>query len=93
MGNRQVAGELFVSIKTVQFHLTHIYGKLGINNRAELAAHFRDTDTTRSHTASTVAAENRSPKRRSPIRTRRDPQSARSQAHTRRNAATSTLAR
>ena len=40
MGNRQVAGELFVSIKTVQFHLTHIYSKFGINNRAELAAHF-----------------------------------------------------
>ena len=40
MGNRQVAAELFVSIKTVQFHLTHIYSKIGINTRAELAAHF-----------------------------------------------------
>ena len=38
MSNRQVAGELFVSIKTVQFHLTHIYTKFGIKNRAELAA-------------------------------------------------------
>ena len=28
MSNRQVASELFVSIKTVQFHLTHIYSKL-----------------------------------------------------------------
>ena len=46
MGNRQVASELFVSIKTVQFHLTHIYAKLGISTRAELAAQFRDTDTT-----------------------------------------------
>ena len=44
MGNRQVASELFVSIKTVQFHLTHIYAKLGISTRAELAAQFRDTD-------------------------------------------------
>jgi DNA-binding NarL/FixJ family response regulator len=44
MGNRQVAGELFISVKTVQFHLTHIYSKLCINNRAELAAHFRHTD-------------------------------------------------
>jgi DNA-binding NarL/FixJ family response regulator len=44
MGNRQVAAELFVSIKTVQFHLTHIYAKLGISSRAELAAQFRDLD-------------------------------------------------
>ena len=29
MSNRQVASELFISIKTVQFHLTHIYAKLG----------------------------------------------------------------
>jgi len=42
MGNRQVAGELFISIKTVQFHLTHIYAKLSINNRAKLAALLRD---------------------------------------------------
>jgi DNA-binding CsgD family transcriptional regulator len=45
MGNRQVASELFVSIKTVQFHLTHIYAKLGISTRAELAAQFRDNDS------------------------------------------------
>jgi len=44
MGNRQVASELFISIKTVQFHLTHIYAKLNINSRAELAAQFRDLD-------------------------------------------------
>jgi DNA-binding NarL/FixJ family response regulator len=42
MSNRQVAAELFVSIKTVQFHLTHIYAKLGISSRAELAAQFRE---------------------------------------------------
>jgi hypothetical protein len=40
MSNRQVASELFVSIKTVQFHLTHIYTKLRISSRAELAAVF-----------------------------------------------------
>ena len=45
MSNREVATELFVSIKTVQFHLTHIYTKLGINSRGELAAQFRDQDT------------------------------------------------
>jgi DNA-binding NarL/FixJ family response regulator len=42
MSNRQVAAELFVSVKTVQFHLTHIYAKFGIGSRAELAAQFRD---------------------------------------------------
>ena len=42
MSNRQVAAELFISIKTVQFHLTHIYAKLGVSSRAELAAHFRE---------------------------------------------------
>ena len=32
------------SIKTVQFHLTHIYAKLGVSSRAELAAHSRDIE-------------------------------------------------
>lgn len=42
MSNRQVAAELFVSIKTVQFHLTHIYSKLNLGSRTELAAYLRD---------------------------------------------------
>ena len=46
MSNRQVASELFISIKTVQFHLTHIYAKLGVGSRAELAAQFRDNEAT-----------------------------------------------
>jgi DNA-binding CsgD family transcriptional regulator len=44
MSNRQVASELFISIKTVQFHLTHVYAKVGVSSRAELAAHFRDSN-------------------------------------------------
>jgi DNA-binding CsgD family transcriptional regulator len=32
----------------VQFHLTHIYAKLGISSRGELAAQFRDQDATTS---------------------------------------------
>ncbi|MFF0450327.1 AAA family ATPase [Streptomyces sp. NPDC004609] len=40
--NQAVALELFISVKTVQYHLTHIYAKLGIRSRAELAARFRD---------------------------------------------------
>ncbi|WP_326731518.1 helix-turn-helix transcriptional regulator [Streptomyces phaeochromogenes] len=41
--NKQTALELYISIKTVQYHLTHIYAKLGIRSRSELAAGFRDT--------------------------------------------------
>jgi len=42
--NRQVAEALFVSIKTVQFHLTHIYTKLNLSSRAELIAHLHEED-------------------------------------------------
>lgn len=38
MSNREVAAELFVSPKTVQYHLTRVYAKLGIRSRTELAA-------------------------------------------------------
>lgn len=38
MTNREVGTELFVSTKTVQYHLTRIYSKLGIRSRGELAA-------------------------------------------------------
>jgi DNA-binding CsgD family transcriptional regulator len=36
--NRDTAQELFISVKTVQYHLTRIYAKLGIASRSELAA-------------------------------------------------------
>lgn len=36
--NKEVAGELFLATKTVQYHLTRIYMKLGIRSRGELAA-------------------------------------------------------
>src|SRR4051794_3242056 len=42
MSNRQVAAELFVSIKTVQFHLTHVYSKLRLGSRTEPAAYLPD---------------------------------------------------
>jgi DNA-binding NarL/FixJ family response regulator len=38
MSNREVAAELFISAKTVQYHLTRVYAKLGLRSRAELAA-------------------------------------------------------
>ncbi|MEV0185949.1 AAA family ATPase [Streptomyces sp. NPDC050625] len=40
--NKQTALELYISVKTVQYHLTHIYSKLGIRSRSELAAVFRE---------------------------------------------------
>ena len=34
--NREVAGLLFLSTKTVEFHLSNVYRKLGINRRTRL---------------------------------------------------------
>lgn len=42
--NKEVAGELFLSVKTVQYHLTRVYAKFGIRSRSELAARFREEE-------------------------------------------------
>lgn len=42
--NREASEELFVSVKTVEYHLTRIYTKLGLRGRAELAAHYSEAD-------------------------------------------------
>jgi DNA-binding CsgD family transcriptional regulator len=34
---REAAAQLFLSPKTIEVHLGHAYGKLGIHNRAQLA--------------------------------------------------------
>lgn len=41
LSNREVGAELFISTKTVQYHLTRIYTKLGVRSRAELAGVWR----------------------------------------------------
>lgn len=38
--NREVAAELVISVKTVEYHLGHVYSKLGLRSRTELAARF-----------------------------------------------------
>ncbi|MFI6499025.1 LuxR C-terminal-related transcriptional regulator [Nonomuraea typhae] len=37
MTNRQIASSLFVSVKTVEYHLSHVYTKLQVRSRTQLA--------------------------------------------------------
>jgi hypothetical protein len=36
--NREIASELFLAPKTIEFHLRQIYRKLGVHSRAQLVA-------------------------------------------------------
>jgi DNA-binding CsgD family transcriptional regulator len=40
--NKEVAAQLFLSTNTIETHLRHVYRKLGIRSRTELAAKFTD---------------------------------------------------
>ena len=52
--NRQVASELYVSVKTVEFHLSQILARLGLDSRAQIAQALADAsdDVTTSDAAS-----------------------------------------
>jgi DNA-binding CsgD family transcriptional regulator len=40
---REAAAAVFLSPKTIEYHLRHVYRKLGINSRAELAEALEST--------------------------------------------------
>ena len=54
--NRQIAAELFMSVRTVETHLTKIYRQMGVGSRAQLAAHIAGRASTDTNKAAVTDA-------------------------------------
>lgn len=40
--DKEIAGELFLSFSTVRFHISNVYGKLGVQTRTEAIREARE---------------------------------------------------
>lgn len=62
LSNKEVANQLFVTEKTVKFHLTNIYKKMNLKSRAQLIVwcmpHYNFTETTSAQASQAPAAAN-----------------------------------
>ena len=54
--NREVATELYMSVKTVEFHVGNIFAKLGLRSRRELITNPSKADTRRDQSSTNRAA-------------------------------------
>jgi DNA-binding NarL/FixJ family response regulator len=59
MRNKEIARQLFNSERTIDNHVTHIYTKLNINSRAELALWFRERGLLSDTSSPTASHSNR----------------------------------
>jgi DNA-binding CsgD family transcriptional regulator len=49
LSNREAAARLYLSPKTVEYHLTHAFTKLGVRSRHQLTARILGRESSRAH--------------------------------------------
>jgi DNA-binding NarL/FixJ family response regulator len=47
LANKEIAAELYLTVRTVETHLSRIYAKLHVRSRAQLARRFAEDGTRR----------------------------------------------